>query len=128
MSNTITTVLEGILIVDDSPVITHAMSGLLNSHGFKVVGIAVNGLEALKKVYESHPAIVLMDLNMPLLDGYNTIKAVKKINPLIKVIAFSAESDKANVVKAMKAGADDYLLKPVKAENLFRVIDKIVSG
>ena len=128
MSKSSTTTLEGILIVDDSPVITHALSGLLSSHGFKVVGIAVNGIEALKKVHAYHPAIVLMDLNLPVLDGYNAIMAVKAINADIKIIAISAESDKVNIMKAIKAGADDYLVKPVRAENLFRVIDRIVSG
>lgn len=117
--------LEGVLIVDDCPVMTHTLSSFLAANEYTVVDKAINGVEAVLSVRKYNPAIVLMDLNMPLMDGYTAIAEIKKYNPDIKIIALTAESEKASVIRAVKAGADEFLVKPVKSENLIRIIKKI---
>jgi len=128
MTNSELMILDGVLIVDDCPVMTHTLSSFLVSNGYNVVGTAADGIDAIKMVKEHKPAIILMDLNMPRLDGYNAIAAVKKISEDIKIIVVSAESEKANVILAMKAGADEFMAKPLNPKTLIDVINKIEFG
>ena len=110
---------EKILVVDDSAIVRNLHSFMLRSADFNVVE-AVNGYEALEKILNEEFHLIVVDINMPKMDGYTLCKEIRgnsahKETPII-IISTEAE-DK---IKSSKAGANLYLVKPVKAEELVR--------
>jgi len=90
----------------------------------KVVAIAQNGREALELVREHEPDIVLMDLNMPEMDGLKAIEIIRQYRPNTACIVLSAERGKETVNEAMKLGVQDYLIKPFTSDQLLAVMKR----
>ncbi len=113
-----------VLVVDDDVRNIFALSSVLERHGMDVV-TAVNGFEAIAML-ESTPgvAIVLMDIMMPEMDGYETMKAIRKNAELrrLPIIALTAKAMKGDREKCLEAGASDYLAKPVNTEQLLSAL------
>jgi two-component system, NtrC family, nitrogen regulation response regulator NtrX len=109
-----------ILIVDDEPSILKALVGILSDEGFEV-STALNGYEALKIIDNESPDLVLLDIWMPGIDGIETLKQIKKDNPLIQVIIITGHGTIETAVQATKLGAFDLIEKPLS-------IDKIILG
>ncbi len=108
-----------VLLVDDHTVVRSGLGAVLMvSDWLKLVGEAANGEEAIKQCERLHPDIVLMDLMMPVMDGVEAIKGIKKRWPEIRVIALTSFKEKELVEGALKAGATGYLLKNVSAAEL----------
>ena len=110
-----------VLIVDDSVLARRLItSALENDKGIQVVGSAVNGLNAIKKVGILDPDVVIMDVEMPELDGVEALKEIKKTHPHVAVIMFSSlsESVTEKTIMALEAGAEDFLAKPTGAEDI----------
>jgi two-component system, chemotaxis family, chemotaxis protein CheY len=110
-----------ILAVDDSKIIRRILSGAIEALGHETLE-AENGLEALE-VIKNNPGevvLILLDWNMPELDGYATLKALKSdpITATIPVMMVTTESEKTNIIKAIQAGASHYLTKPFTQEDL----------
>jgi two-component system chemotaxis response regulator CheB len=104
-----------ILIVDDSVVSRRLLSDLLGEQtGFEVVGTAVNGKLALIKIPILKPDLVVLDVEMPVMDGIETLREIKRTTPHIRVIMFSAhtQAGAAVTVEALTLGAEDYVSKP----------------
>jgi hypothetical protein len=113
-----------VLLVDDDARNIFALSSILERRGMKVL-TATNGAEAVSAV-ESDPdvAIVLMDIMMPGMDGYETIEAIR-LNPAFRrlpIVALTAKAMKGDREKCLQAGASDYLAKPVNTEQLLSVL------
>lgn len=108
-----------ILIVDDNPTNLEVLRVRLTAHGYELV-TAVDGEDALAKVREFEPDLVLLDVMMPKLDGISVVKQLKQDNQLrfIPVILVTAKSDTRDVVAGLEAGGDDYLTKPVEQSAL----------
>ena len=108
-----------ILIVDDNPTNLEILRVRLTAHGYELV-TAVDGEDALAKVREFEPDLVLLDVMMPKLDGISVVKQLKQDNQLrfIPVILVTAKSDARDVVAGLEAGGDDYLTKPVEQSAL----------
>jgi CheY-like chemotaxis protein len=103
-----------ILVVDDSPDMLRYLRVLLELDSYQVE-IANNGIEALQRVREGcKPAVVLLDLQMPGLDGFNTLQRLLKLRPDLKVIMCTGVDDPAELRRAALLGAQAYLTKPVK--------------
>jgi two-component system chemotaxis response regulator CheY len=117
-----------ILIVEDSPVMVRTLTSLLESHGYKIAGVANDGIEAIKLYKEISPSIVIMDINMPKLDGINATKAIRKINPNAKIVIVSVASDRDIVLSVISAGASDFITKPVNPQRLITVINRLMAG
>ena len=118
---------QGILIADDCEVMQHLLKGFLNSNGYRVVGIAANGEEAVR-LYERHsPSLVTMDINMPVMDGLEATRKIKEIDPDAKIIMVSIELEKSTILKAIKSGADEYIAKPIQSRQFLRVIEHLLS-
>lgn len=102
-----------ILIVDDEFLVRIGVKALTNweSHGYQIVGEAASGREALEKIEKLKPDIVLTDLKMDEMDGFELIAASRKKYPKIKFIVLSVLDDAENVKRAMKLGAVDYIFK-----------------
>lgn len=110
---------EFILIVDDIPANSFLLSHILKDEGF-AVRQAEDGLAALELMQSHHPNLILLDVQMPNMDGFETCLAIKS-NPLlcdIPVIFITALSDPMSRVKGLSLGAVDYLLKPFDREEL----------
>ena len=103
-----------ILVVDDVPDNVEILQMRLESQGYEVV-TAGDGVEALDKVRELRPDLVLLDIMMPKLDGIETVKQLKADAslPFIPVILVTARADAKDVIAGLESGGDDYLTKPV---------------
>lgn len=116
-----------ILIVDDMPVIRSALGKILTQQnlGFSAIWEATNGEEAVQLAREYKPDIILMDIKMPGLTGLQATELIRRQNPTIKIIILTAYDEFAYVQKALKLGARDYLLKPVRPNKLIELLLEI---
>lgn len=114
-----------ILIVDDFEYVREVIAQTMIERGHKVVGMAANGKEGVEAYNKYKPDIVLLDLHMPVMDGIETLKRIKKIDDAAKVIVVSALGQGALVSKAMSLGAADYIVKPLLGDDLEIVIKKV---
>lgn len=108
-----------VLIVDDEPFNVDYLEQELEDLDYQLI-TASNGREALDKIQSHLPDLVLLDLQMPVLDGFAVLAQLKADNELrnIPVIIVSAANDSRSIVKGIKQGAEDYLTKPVDADLL----------
>ncbi|GIW25905.1 response regulator transcription factor [Meiothermus sp.] len=112
-----------VLLVDDHPVVRQGLRMFLATDpGLQVVGEAENGQEALEKVAELHPDVVLMDLLMPVMDGVCATRQIKARFPEVEVIALTSALDDRLVAEAIHAGVTGYLLKDAHPEELVEAI------
>jgi len=110
-----------LLIVDDSNMIRTRISRVVKNGGLKnvaVVGLAKNGLEAIRIAKVARPDVVTMDLTMPEMDGIECIAALIKLDPKINILVVSALSDKSTAIAALKLGARGFVAKPFTDEEL----------
>ena len=106
-----------ILIVDDSEAILNFMSRALSSNlGIEVIGSASNGAEAVERADELLPDVVIMDVEMPIMDGLEATRRIKQAHPSIVVLLVSGSA--GLVTACLSAGADGYIAKPFSAEAL----------
>ncbi|MGA8181417.1 MAG: sigma-54 dependent transcriptional regulator [Desulfobacterales bacterium] len=115
-----------ILIVDDEPSILQSLSGLLSDEGFGVI-TAATGYEALKIIDVESPDLVLLDIWMPGIDGIETLKEIKKVNPHIQVIIISGHGSIETAVKATKLGAFDLIEKPLSIDKIIVAINNALN-
>src|SRR4051812_100127 len=122
-----------ILVVDDSVVIRKILTQTLNEvPGMEVVATAAQGKIALAKIPEVRPDIVILDVEMPEMDGIETVKRIRKDAPKLPVIMFSTKTERGAVatIEALTSGASDYVTKPSNAGNVLvamaRVRDELV--
>jgi adenylate cyclase len=104
-----------ILIVDDNPTNLEVLQVRLSAQGYELVA-AVDGVDALAKVREFEPDLVLLDVMMPKLDGISVVKQLKQDTKFhfTPVILVTAKADTRDVVAGLEAGGDDYLTKPIE--------------
>jgi DNA-binding NarL/FixJ family response regulator len=118
-----------ILLVDDQPLFREGLRTLLSVHSdFEVVGEAGNGEEALKLARSLLPSVVLMDLQMPVLDGVAATRRLKAEQPQSRVIVLTTFDDDEMVFDGLRAGALGYLLKDVSSEKLGEAIRLAARG
>ncbi len=110
--------MKKLLIVDDSVVIRKAIEKFLSEYEVEIIGKASNGVTALEMFHKFKPDIVTLDITMPGVDGFQTLKEMVKQNSACKVIVITALADKATGLKALKYGAKSYLTKPFGPEKL----------
>ncbi|GIE34060.1 DNA-binding response regulator [Actinoplanes italicus] len=112
-----------VLLVDDQALFREALAVLLGVHDdIEVVGEAADGDEALRRVAELRPDVVLMDLRMPVLDGIAATRRIRVDHPGTRVIALTTFDDDDDVFAALRAGAVGYLLKDVSSERLLEAV------
>ncbi|PFJ47607.1 DNA-binding response regulator [Priestia megaterium] len=118
-----------ILIADDHHVVRKGLVFFLQTQpDLEIVGEASNGEEALKLATSLEPHIVLMDLSMPVLDGIEATKELKKQAPYIQVMILTSFSDQDHVIPALEAGASGYQLKESDPDELVAAIRKLMNG
>ena len=112
-----------VLLVDDQALFREALATLLEVRPeIDVVGEAGNGAEALDRVAELRPDVVLMDLHMPVLDGVGATRRLRVEHPAVRVLALTTFDDDEDVFSALRAGAVGYLLKDVNSDRLVEAL------
>ena len=118
-----------ILIADDHPVVRSGLVALLNSQPeFEVVAAAENGETAVSLSLTNTPDVILMDLQMPVLDGLAAIQQIRAQQPEARIIVLTTYDTDADIMPALKAGATGYLLKDAPPEALFDAIQSAARG
>ncbi|MEJ2707219.1 MAG: response regulator transcription factor [Anaerolineales bacterium] len=118
-----------VLLVDDHRVVRQGLRMFLSlDPEIEVVGEAANGEQALEQVAKLQPDVVLMDLLMPVMDGIEATKKIRKKFPDTEVIALTSVLEDASVVGAVRAGAIGYLLKDTDADELCQAIKSAAAG
>ena len=120
-----------VLIVDDQELFARGLQIILKGHGsdeISVVGIAANGREALERVAALEPDVVLMDVRMPVMDGVEATRLIHERHPGIKILILTTFDDDQYVSDALGSGAQGYVLKNVKPDDLVTSIKAVHSG
>jgi DNA-binding NarL/FixJ family response regulator len=118
-----------VVIADDHAVVRTGIAQLLGTFdGVELVGAAANGEEAVALSAERSPQVVLMDLEMPVLDGIEATRRIKESQPEVAIVILTSFSDRERILHALDAGAVGYLLKDAEPDELERAIDAAARG
>jgi two-component system KDP operon response regulator KdpE len=109
-------VAETILAIDDDYIMLQVIRWSLESAGYQVI-TAADGQRGLQQLQESHPHLVILDVMMPNLDGWETCRRIREFST-VPIIMLTALESRDNIIKALKMGADDYVVKPFDPEEL----------
>ncbi len=116
-----------ILVADDSAYMRSILKDLLLRSGYEVAGEAENGREAVRLYEKLAPDLVLMDILMPEMSGIQALKEIKEKYPDSRIVMLGALGQQNLVVEAMQAGASEFFVKPVQAEKVAEVIEKVLK-
>ncbi|MDQ0060520.1 helix-turn-helix transcriptional regulator [Paenibacillus harenae] len=118
-----------VVIVDDQPIVLEGLKTLLdNEEGIHVAATAGNGLEAIRVCEQTNPDLVLMDMQMPVMDGISALQTIKQAYPGIKVLMMSTFEELDQALTALKNGADGYCLKSAQLQELIETVRLVYSG
>ncbi len=116
-----------ILLIDDEEELVSSLSEVLEENGYKVI-IATNGMEAIKKAKEERPDLILLDIMMPKMDGYEVLRQLKTSAEAwaISVIMVTARSDSGSILKTQDSRAADYIIKPFDVSEVLSSIQRYI--
>ncbi|TYP62611.1 LuxR family two component transcriptional regulator [Stutzerimonas stutzeri] len=118
-----------ILLVDDHPMMRRGLRDLLElENDLEVVGEAGNGEDAIALAQQTEPDLILMDLNMPGIDGLETTRRMRDVDIDARIVMFTVSDEQGHVLEALRNGADGYLLKDMDAEQLIEQIRLAATG
>jgi DNA-binding NtrC family response regulator len=115
-----------ILVVDDEDALRTVLSSELSSSGYDVT-TATDGDEAIAAVDNKKFHLILLDIKMPRVDGFEVLKYVKKSHPSVKVIMLTGFADLKNAIESKKLGAEDFVSKPYDLVDLLTTIERVLS-
>ncbi len=118
-----------VAIVDDQPLFSEGLGRVVEAQpGMEIVGVAHDGENGVRMCRELKPDVVLMDINMPVMNGVEATRGIRSLLPDTKVLILTVNSDDAYVFQGIKAGATGYLLKDCTPEDLSRAIRTVHAG
>ena len=118
-----------VLVADDHPVVQHGLCQMLElEEDIEVVGRASDGAEAVAQAHEQHPDVILMDVQMPNLDGIEALRQIRQSEPDAHVIVLTTYRNEDYVFPSLQAGASGYLLKDTTREELAGAIRTVAAG
>jgi DNA-binding NarL/FixJ family response regulator len=120
-----------ILLVDDHELFRQGLSSLLNAQSdFEVIGQASDGFEALAMAREQRPNLIVMDINMPVCDGLEAVRLIRRLPELseVRVVMLTIVEDDDKLLEAIRAGANGYLLKDVSQADFLQGLHRILAG
>ena len=110
-----------LLVVDDEKEVAEFLAEEFRKHGF-VVDVALSGEAALEQIRLNRPHVMLLDIRMPAMDGIETLRRAKKIDPILGVVMVTAVKDEETIQRATALGACGYITKPFDVENLNQAV------
>src|ERR1700687_4388682 len=116
-----------VLLADDHALVSAGISKLLEND-FDLLGTVADGRALVAAVRERHPDVILLDISMPVLNGLEAARQIRKESPMAKLIFVTVHSDTPYVIEAFRAGASGYLLKRSAASELVTAIREVLSG
>lgn len=119
--------MKTVLIIDDALLMRNTLKDTLQSLDFHVIGEATNGVEAVEKYKQLKPHLVFMDITMPKMNGLKALKEIKKFDSEAVIVMCSAVGKNDTIVKAIQAGAFDFIVKPFNIYRVQETIDRVVA-
>jgi len=119
---------DRILVVDDHPLTREALGALLTQHGFEVIGLIASAEEAIEEARKLQPDIILLDLTMPGMSGFDALPLLREAAPETEVVVLTASEDDQSLLQAIRAGAAGYLLKSEPPERIADFLRGIGQG
>ncbi len=118
-----------IMLVDDQPLFRGAIAELIGGQDdMVVVGVAENGLVAVERAHELEPDLIVMDVEMPVMNGVEAARLIREQLPTIKVVMLTVSDDDDHLYDAIKFGAHGYLLKDLRPEQLYDMLRSVMAG
>ena len=116
-----------VLIVDDLVFIKIVLRDIIEKSGFRVVGEASSGEQAITMYQDTRPDVVLMDITMPGMDGLTALSKIREIDPAARVIICSALGQQRLIVQALQLGAKDFIVKPFQPPRVISALKKALD-
>ncbi len=116
-----------IIVVDDAPIIRLMLKDIMQYSGYQVVSECASGKEAVEKYKELKPDLVTMDIIMPEKDGIEALEDILKIDPNAKVVMVTAIDQRESLMRAIKAGAADYIVKPFENDRVLSAVRNAIG-
>ncbi len=117
-----------IVLIDDHTLFRRGIKSVLGEADFEIIGEAEDGLSGVKLVEQVHPDVVLLDLDMPVMNGREALGQILSSNPSQKVVMLTVSEDSDDLIECMKLGAQGFLLKNIDADFLINAIVKAANG
>jgi two-component system response regulator NreC len=117
-----------VLLADDHAILRDGLRAILKENNMEVVGEASDGLQAVKACEQLAPEVALLDISMPLLNGIDAAREIRKISPTTKVMILTMHAEERYVLAALRAGVSAYVVKNKAASNLIQAIDATSNG
>jgi two-component system, NarL family, response regulator NreC len=117
-----------ILLADDHALIRQGIRALLEKHGYQIVAEASDGQETLRSVMEANPDVAIVDISMPVLNGVDTARELRKSCPRTKVILLTQHDEEQYVTESLRAGVKGYVLKNQAGSDLVHAIQDVCRG
>ena len=115
-----------ILVIDDEPDICELFEQVLRAEGYAVLS-AHNGLEGVERNTEKNPDVIILDLKMPKMDGIETLKAIRKTDPAVRVIILTGYGSAATIRDALDLNVYEYISKPFENDTIRRVVGEALA-
>ena len=119
--------MKKIMIVDDSLVIRINLKKIFQKQGYEIVAEAANGQEAVEKYMKFHPDLTTMDITMPILDGISALQKIRELDNEAVIIMISALGQELKIIEAMKSGAQHYIVKPFKENDVISKVKTVLG-
>ncbi len=116
-----------IIVVDDAPIIRLMLKDIMQYNGYQVVAECGSGKEGVEKYKEFKPDLVTMDIIMPEKDGIEALEDILKIDPNAKVVMVTAIDQRESLMRAIKAGAADYIVKPFENDRVLSAVKNAIG-
>lgn len=116
-----------VLIVDDLAFIKIVLRDIIEKAGFRVIGEASNGEQAISLYQDTRPDVVLMDITMPGMDGLTALKKIREMDEAARVIICSALGQQQLIVQAIQLGAKDFIVKPFQPQRVVAALKKALD-
>lgn len=116
-----------VLVCDDAIFMRTMIADILTQAGYKVVGEAESGVEAVRRYQELTPDLVTMDIVMPEMGGIDAVREIVKHDPQARILMCSAMGQQALVVEAIQAGAKDFVVKPFQPARVLEAVQRLLS-
>ncbi len=116
-----------VLVCDDAIFMRTMIADILTQAGYKVIGEAESGVEAVRRFQELKPDLVTMDIVMPEMGGIDAVREIIKQDPTARILMCSAMGQQALVVEAIQAGAKDFVVKPFQPSRVLEAVQRVLG-